>query len=207
MAPWRNRTAGLGLALVLAVAGVAGCGGSSSDSSTSTDDSFSGLVRKPAKPAPPLALKDSLGHLVNIDQYRGRAVLVTFIYDHCPDVCPLIIGNLHTAQSTLGPEAKKLQIIAVSVDPKGDTPKTVKAFLEQHQMTGKMEYLIGSRPELERTWKAWEVGTRVPKNNPDLVEHSAEVIGISGSGKITTVYPANFKPSEIVHDVPLLSSF
>jgi protein SCO1 len=208
VARWRNRTAGLGLGLVLAVAGMAGCGGSSSDSSTSTDGGFSGLVRKPAKPAPPLALKDSLGHPVNIDQYRGRAVLVTFIYDHCPDICPLIVGNLHTAQSTLGPEAKKLQVIAVSVDPKGDTPKTVKAFLQQHQMTGKMEYLIGSRPQLESVWSKWGIAAKASPTakDPDAVEHSALIYGISGSGKITTVYPANFKPSEIVHDVPLLAA-
>ena len=73
-------------------------------------------------------------------------------------------------------------------------------------MTGKMEYLIGSRPQLERTWKAWGIATHVPKKKPDLVEHSAEIFGISGSGKITTIYPSNFKPAEIVHDVPLLAA-
>src|SRR6476660_8870863 len=165
---------------MLAVASVAGCGGSSSDSPSSTDAGFSGLLRKPAKPAPPLALKDSLGHPVNIDQYRGQAVLVTFIYDHCPDVCPLIVGNLHTAQSDLGPEAKKLQIIAVSVDPKGDTPKTVKAFLEQHQMTGKMQYLIGSRPQLETVWSKWGIAAKASPTakDPDAVEHSALIYGV-----------------------------
>jgi cytochrome oxidase Cu insertion factor (SCO1/SenC/PrrC family) len=71
---------------------------------------------------------------------------------------------------------------------------------------GGMQYLIGSRPQLERTWKAWGIAARVSKKNPDAVEHSALVYGISGSGKITTVYPANFKPSQIVHDVPLLAS-
>jgi len=44
-------------------------------------------------------------------------VLLTFIYDHCPDTCPLIVGNLHNALFKLGPAASKLQIIAVSVDP------------------------------------------------------------------------------------------
>ena len=39
----------------------------------------------------------------------------------------------------------------------------------------------------------------------DSVEHSAEVYGISGSGKITTLYPSNFKPQQIVHDVPMLA--
>jgi hypothetical protein len=37
------------------------------------------------------------------------------------------------------------------VDPKGDTPKSVNRFLKEHQMTGRMEYLIGFLPQLERT--------------------------------------------------------
>ena len=196
------------VSVAIAVAALAaGCGASSSDSTT-TNGGFEGLVQKQRKPAPLLSLTDSLGHRVNIDSYRGKAVVVTFIYDHCPDVCPLIVGNLHTAQSQLGSEASKLQIIAVSVDPKGDTPKTVKAFLKAHQMTGRMEYLIGSRPQLERTWRAWGITSRSAstKNNPDAVEHSALIYGISGSGKVTTLYPANFKPAEIVHDVPLLAA-
>jgi protein SCO1 len=125
-----------------------------------------------------------------------------------PDICPLIVGNLHAAQSRLGPQAKKLQIIAVSVDPRGDTPATVKAFLEDHEMTGRMEYLIGSRPQLEKTWSDWNIVSKASptKKDPDAVEHSALIYGIAGSGKITTLYPANFKPAQIVHDVPILAS-
>jgi protein SCO1/2 len=145
---------------------------------------------------------------VNINDYQGKAVLVTFIYDHCPDICPLIVGNLHAAQNELGKQASKLQIIAVSVDPKGDTPKTVKGFLADHQMTGRMQYLIGSRPQLENVWHKWNIVSRSDpsRNDPDAVEHSALIYGISGSGEMTTVYPANFKPKQIVHDVPLLAS-
>ena len=44
----------------------------------------------------------------------GKAVLVACIYDRCPDVCRSSIGNLHTARSQLGPEAQRLQIIAIS---------------------------------------------------------------------------------------------
>jgi protein SCO1 len=193
---------GLGAVAALA-AGLAACGGSSSDSQKS---SFAGLRAKPQVDAPPLRLRDSLGKPVDIRDYRGKAVLVTFLYTHCPDVCPLIVGHLHSAQQQLGPKANDLQIIAVSVDPRGDSPKAVKRFLSEHQMTGRMEYLIGSRPQLERTWKAWGIASRVPKQNPELVEHSAEVFGIDASGKITTVYPAKFQPRLIVHDVPLLAS-
>lgn len=196
--------------MIVAVVGLlllaTGCGGSGSQTATAAD--FAGSVARSPKPAPPLKLTDSLGHDVNIDHYRGKAVLVTFIYDHCPDICPLIVGNLHTAQNELGPEARKLQIIAVSVDPKGDTPKTVAAFLREHQMTGRMEYLIGSRPQLERVWSDWQIVSKSSptKKNPDAVEHSALIYGITGSGVLTTLYPANFKPQQIVHDVPKLAA-
>ena len=135
-------------------------------------------------------------------------MLVTFIYDHCPDICPLMIGNLHTAQAQLGPEAQKLQIIAVSVDPRGDTPRTVRAFLRKHRMTGRMEYLLGSRPRLEKVWRAWNILARPSpeRGSPDTIEHSELVYGISASGKITTFYPHVFLPNQIVHDVPILAS-
>jgi protein SCO1 len=151
-------------------------------------------------------LRDYQGHAVNLASYRGRAVLVSFIYTHCPDVCPLIVGNLHAAQAMLGNAAGKLQIIAVSTDPRGDTPRTVAAFLRAHQMVGRMKYLIGTRAQLGRVWKAWGIVAHPAKANPDLVEHSAEIFGIGADAKVYTLYPANFKPRAIAHDVPILAS-
>ncbi|HEX3561454.1 MAG TPA: SCO family protein [Solirubrobacterales bacterium] len=191
---------------------IAGCGGGSASGSgtgsSSSTTKYAGINAVPSKPAPPLVLNDSLGHRVDLSQYRGKAVLVTFIYDHCPDICPLIVGNLHTAQAELGSKASDLQIIAVSVDPTGDTPRTVKAFLAAHQMTGRMEYLIGSRPQLEKTWSDWKIVAKSSpsRGSPDAVEHSALIYGIDGSGRMTTLYPSNFKPQQIVHDVPILAS-
>ncbi len=209
----KRTAAALALAVTLAVL-VAACGGSSSSSdptstaSASTAD-YAGATANPPKPAPALKLSNYNGTPVNIDQYRGKAVLVTFIYDHCPDTCPLIVSNLHAAQDQMNPtERKQMQIIAVSVDPKGDTPQTVKKFLADHQMTGRMDYLIGSRPQLEQVWQNWNITSKNDPSNkdPDSVEHSALIYGISGTGDITTLYPANFKPGQIVHDVPKLAS-
>ena len=59
-------------------------------------------VLEPAKPAPALALHNYLGQPVNIDSYRGKAVLVTFLYTNCPDICPLITSNLRVALNKLG---------------------------------------------------------------------------------------------------------
>jgi protein SCO1 len=195
--------------VVLVAMLLAGCGSSQSSAETAQPAAteggkYSGGEAKPAELAAPLVLHDSLGHLVNLDEYRGKAVLVTFIYTHCPDVCPLIVSHLKTAQALLGPKAKHLQIVAVSTDPRGDTPKTVAAFLKAHGMTGRMQYLIGNREELGHVWKDWNIVAKPAKAGRDLVEHSALVYGIAADGKITTLYPANFNPSQIVHDVPLL---
>jgi protein SCO1/2 len=165
---------------------------------------YYGTLTLPAKQAPPIHLRNYLGQPVTLVGYRGKAVLVTFLYTNCPDICPLIASNLRVALKLLGARAAKTQVIAVSVDPRGDTPAAVARFLRAHQMLGRMQYLIGSAGELERTWAAWSVGSTREAGQPNLVAHSALVYGVSASGKLTTVYPDSFEPSEIVHDVPKL---
>jgi protein SCO1/2 len=206
------------LALAALAGGVlllSGCGSSGSSKQTTATSAASKTkvaykaeaVLTPATEEPPLKLRNYLGQPVNIDQYRGKPVLITFVYTHCPDVCPLMISNLRVAQNLMGANgAQKAQVIAVSVDSRGDTPKTVKAFLKAHEMTGRMQYLIGSQQELARVWKAWGVGSERDAKNPDFVEHSGLVYGITASGKRAALYSASFKPAAIVHDVPLLAS-
>jgi protein SCO1 len=162
-------------------------------------------VLAPATQAPALQLRNYLGQPVNIASYRGKAVLVTFLYTSCPDICPLITSNLRVALNMMGPaKASKVQIIAVSVDPRGDTPKAVAAFLARHGMTGRMQYLIGSAKELARVWKAWGVGSERDAQQPQFVNHTGLVYGVTGKGLRLTLYASSFQPSEIVHDVPLL---
>ena len=154
---------------------------------------------------PSVALRDSLGDRVRLSQFRGKAVLLTFIYAQCPDVCPLIVSNLHNALGTMGPQASKAQVVAVSVDPKGDTPKAVNEFIKAHEMTGKMQYLIGTKKKLVPVWKKWGVGVQSTPDSRE-VDHSAFVYGITGSGQVSALYPSNFKPAWIVHDAPLLAA-
>jgi protein SCO1 len=200
--------AALSLAAVLALAGCgAGLNPQGVGNARSIPDYY-GVAAIPPKTPPPLALRDSLGHQVSLSQFQGKAVLVTFVYDHCPDICPFTVSNLHDAQAQLGTEAQQLQIIAVSVDPRGDTPKSVGVFLREHQMTGRMEYLLGSRPELEKVWRDWNILAKPSQEpgSPETIEHSQTIYGITASGKIAAFYSHDFRPDQIVHDVPLLAS-
>jgi protein SCO1/2 len=173
---------------------------------TASGSGYDGTLALPAKQAPTIDLRNYQGQRVTLSQYRGKAVLVTFLYANCPDICPLIASNLRVTLNLLGRQAAHEQVIAVSVDPRGDTPAAVAHFVSDHEMTGRMQYLIGSASERARTWSAWGVGSVREAGQPQLVSHSALVYGVSASGRLTTVYPSNFEPREIAHDVPKLAS-
>jgi protein SCO1/2 len=167
---------------------------------------FAGETLSPVKSAPALSLRNYRGQAVSLAQFRGRAVFVTFLYTNCPDVCPIIASNLRVAQSLMGPaEAARVQLIAVSVDPRGDTPSAVAAFLARHGMTGRMQYLIGSARELARAWRAWNVGSVRDARQPQFVDHSGLVYGVGASGRLMTVYPASFSPASIARDAVRLA--
>jgi protein SCO1/2 len=192
---------------------LSGCGSSAATPKSATNTSATTASYRaeaklsPATAAPPLRLRNYLGQPVDIARYRGKPVLVTFIYTHCPDVCPLITSNLRVAQNLMGADGpSKAQVIAVSVDARGDNRRTVTAFLKAHEMTGRMQYLVGSTRELARVWRAWGVGSERDAKNPDLVEHSGLIYGITASGKRATLYSASFKPADLAHDVPLLAA-
>lgn len=185
-----------------------GCGSSAVATGDTTGNGvvgsgFQGLVIKPQKAAPALALRNYTGAPVNLRSFRGKAVLVTFVYTHCPDVCPLIVSNLAAAERRLGARAGRLQIIAVTVDPKNDTAGAVRKFLVERDAAGRMDYLTGTRRQLLPVWKAWGVAVTVNKYE-DTEAHSALVFGITPQGKIAVVYSSSFTPAQIVHDLPLI---
>jgi len=178
------------------------------NASTAKLSSFRGLALNPPQQAPPLdTLRNYDGSSFSLAAQRGKAAFVTFLYAHCPDVCPLIASNLHNAYASMPtPMRSRVAIVAVSVDPHGDSAGAVASFVHQHQLTGEARYLIGSTKQLPPVWEAWKVGSQKDASNPGLVNHSALIYGIGANGKIYTIYPANFQPGDIVHDVPPLLS-
>lgn len=197
-----------GVAVLVAGGGKSAPSASADRAASASKAAFDGGLINPSRVAPPLNLHNYLGGpRLNISDFRGKAVLVTFIYTHCPDVCPLMTAKLGVALHLMSPQvAAKAQLLAVSVDPRGDTRAAVAHFLKAHGVSGRMLYLTGTLKELAPAWEAWGVGTERDAKNPEFVDHSALVYGISGSGRVTTVYASNFKPAEIAHDAPLLAA-
>ena len=78
----------------------------------------------------PFILMDHNGKSVTDEDYRGSFLLVVFGYTHCPDVCPTTLMNVASAMNILGPEAKSIRPLFISVDPARDTPERLKEYVE-----------------------------------------------------------------------------
>lgn len=187
--------------------GAAGTGGH--DASTAPhghDQTFAGGVVSPRRPAPALRLRDIDGRAVDLADFRGDPVLVTFVYASCPDICPLLMQNIRRGREDAGALGARTKVIAVSVDPEGDTPAVVRRFLEARRLKGQVEYLVGSRSRLEQVWDDWQIAREVPRTDPELVEHTGLVYGISASGELATAYPVDLDAAAITRDLPLLAA-
>ncbi|MDX6452730.1 MAG: hypothetical protein QOH16_2779 [Gaiellaceae bacterium] len=182
----------------------AGCGSSAAkvvEAPTTTKSAFAGAELTPPRAAPPLSLHDVSGRSFTMSGQHGRYVLVTFIYTHCPDVCPLITSNLNTVLRTLGPKAN-VEVLAVSVDPKGDTPAAVRAYTKVKHLEPAFHYLIGTRSELRPVWAAWHV--LAVDRRPDLVDHEAYTALVDPSGKQRVLYDAQVNAQQVLHDLRVL---
>jgi protein SCO1/2 len=162
----------------------------------------------PATPtmAPAFTLNDQFGKPVSLADYRGKAVLLTFLYVDCPDVCPLISAALRSTLDRLGPASRKVQVVAISVDPIGDTPKAVRAYLSARGVLHRFEYLVGSKARLAPVWASYHIAAQRDAKLKREVGHTGIVIGIDAAGRERTYYPSDpLKPSWMAHDVPLLA--
>ncbi len=177
---------------------------------------LAGAVVTPPIQAADFRLKDQHGATVSMSGLRGKVVALTFLYTHCPDACPLIANMMHKAYERIGDTAKGLALVAISVDPGGDTPEAVQAFLATHHVDNELAYLSGSFAELKAVLGSYYIGTEAkdftPKaaakgpQAPELVGHSALVYVIDPRGEIRVILPSNFDPQDLVTDVRILAS-
>lgn len=77
------------------------------------------------------ALTDHTGQLRHLADYKGKAVVIFFGYTQCPDVCPTTLSGMAAAMKLLGEDAKRVQVLFVTVDPERDTQALLAAYVPQ----------------------------------------------------------------------------
>jgi len=127
-------------------------------------------------------------------------VIVAFLYTHCPDVCPPLAEHLNQALRELTGEVR---VLAVSVDPRGDTPQAVRHYVRLHRLLPQFRYLIGSRRQLAPVWSAYHVAAS--PNNLELVDHTVYELLIDPKGVGQVIYDAHVHAADVAHDIRILA--
>lgn len=157
-----------------------------------------GAIRPPQARAIDFHLHDQDGKPVTMHAYRGRIVIVTFMYSTCRDTCPLTAQQIRGALDDLGHD---VPVLAISVDPSGDTPSHVKQFLVKQHLTGRMRYLVGSRAELAPVWRAYGI-----QPQGQGYEHTASTVVVDGNGAQRVGYLTDqLTPEALADDLRALS--
>jgi protein SCO1/2 len=150
--------------------------------------------------APDFALPDQSGHIVRLSAERGDAVLVTFLYTDCQDVCPVIAAKLsQVARRLPAGERRRLRILAVSVDPAHDTRAAVRAFIRRLSLPPQFHYLTGTPDQLRPVWQGYNLTVDV--KNVEIVNHSAYVLLLDPHGTPRLYYRPTFGVRFLVRDV------
>jgi protein SCO1/2 len=167
---------------------------------------FDGLAISPPVPAPPVSLRDYRGDPVTLSEYeaRGDAVLLTFLSTDCPGICAQVASGLHESLAAMpAVERRRLEVIAISTDPRHDSRTRVAAFLRRYGRGGRMQYLTGSAVALRRVWREWGISVA---SEPIEPSGASAVYAIAPSGAVMTQYSAFFTPQQIVHDVKRMAA-
>lgn len=153
--------------------------------------------------APGFLLKDQFGNSISLVQFKGKPVVLTFLYTHCPDVCPLTAEKLHTTMLSLGNNAQQVVVLAVSMDPKGDTATAAQNFSNVHKLGDYFHFLIGSHNELAPVWAAYSVDAQAATSS-GTVNHSSAIYVIDKQGHERVLLDNGFSSSQLASDLKIL---
>jgi protein SCO1 len=167
------------------------------------------------QPAPDFTLTDQRDQSVRLSQFRGQAVVLTFIYTHCPDVCPAIAEKLRVVDELL-PEATRARValLAVTIDPARDTTAALQAFSTQHGLGANSRWfaLRGDETTLARVWRDYGIfpgapptpDHHAPGGSPTTgyeLGHTDAIYVIDPLGRERALLHSDFDPPTLANDL------
>ena len=168
-------------------------------------------VPTPGQTVPNFKFLNQSGKAITMEQFRGKALLVTFIYTRCPlpDYCIRMSRNFAIVQQQLAADPAlydKTHLLSVSFDPAHDTPKVLRSYGTAYtgergaEAFSHWDFAAPSSSELEQVNQFFDVGVSPGANN--TLTHSLSTAIIGPDGKIFRWYPSNdWDPSTVVNDI------
>lgn len=151
----------------------------------------------------PFTLENGNGQTVTNQTFRGKYMLVYFGYTNCPDVCPTTLTHVADALKQIGPLADRLTPIFITVDPKRDTPKVMKAYTAafSKQLIG----LSGTPEQIAKVAKEYHVYYSYHKDGPGpddyTVDHSSVLYLMDPKGRFVAPVRAADSGKELASEL------
>jgi len=152
-----------------------------------------------------VAMVDQDGKPRGIADFAGRVVVAFFGYTHCPDVCPTSLAELAQVMQTLGPDAARVQVVMITVDPERDTPDVMKQYVTTFNpnfvgFTGDLAQLKAAAT----SFKAYYAKVPTKDGSDYSMDHSAAFYLLDQKGEAQVLVNNNAGADVLVHDIKLL---
>ena len=173
-------------------------------------------VPAPGDAVPDFNLRNQDGRPIHLGQYRGKALVVTFIYTRCPspDFCPRVTRNFAQLEKQLSANSAlylKSHLLCISFDPEHDTPERLRAYgatymgSDAKNAFAHWEFAVPEKPVLVEMAKFFDLG--MTENADSMITHTLSTTLIGPDGKVIRFYPGNeWTPEQVLSDVKQLAA-
>jgi protein SCO1 len=151
-----------------------------------------------------LELTDHNGERRSLSDFKGKVVVVFFGFTHCPDACPTTMVELAKVARDLGPDASRMQVLFVTVDPERDTPAVLRQYVPNFD--ARFLGLHGTPEDTARTAKEFKVYFQKQPlpGGSYTVDHSAGTFILDEEGRLRLFAQYGAGSSALLHDIRLL---
>ena len=166
---------------------------------------FNAIDLTGAKYAQGFDLPDFDGRTRTLADFKGKVTVVFFGYTQCPDSCPTTMAELSGILKTLGPDASKVQVVFISVDPARDTPALLKSYVTNFRPD--FIALRGDEAQTQQIIKDFKlIVQKVPGRTPDsyTIDHTAGTYIFDPEGRIRLFASQSLDPALLTEDVKAL---
>lgn len=134
------------------------------------------------EPAPAFQLRDQTGASISLDRLRGHPIVLTFLDATCTTECPITAQYLNWTAQFLGPRAKDVVWLAMTVNPT-NTPAQATEFITKNHVSIPLHVLLGTQQQLAPVWKAYYIEVIPPPQPGGDVQHTVVTYLIDGQGR------------------------
>jgi protein SCO1/2 len=149
------------------------------------------------------SLTDHTGKPRTLQDFKGKVVVLFFGYTQCPDVCPTTMAEMAAVMKELGPAAKDVQVLFVTLDPERDTQELLAAYVPAFHPS--FIGLYGDKEATARTAKEFKVFYAKTASGDDpknyTVDHTAGSYVFDREGKLRLFVRHNGGPGPIAADL------